>query len=222
MTIRGKHLIAGLMLGLAACANLAAGSLPAGDSLFMQPNPLNGAVNGLPGATVGWGFTVNWTSTNGDWISFTGSSLGSAAPGGNETNPSVLALYTDFIGLQGGPDDFAVGPSDSPWTETFDGVSQGIGSYLITSDPSQAGANDSGQITIDFDLYNGDPLGPGTYLASYSYYGPSTEFSVTVDAPAPGSATPEPATGTLCAAALGALLAWRRLRKGTDLTGIFS
>jgi hypothetical protein len=61
MTIRGKHLIAGLMLGLAACANLAAGSLPAGDSLFMQLNPLNGAVNGLPGATVGWGFTVNWT-----------------------------------------------------------------------------------------------------------------------------------------------------------------
>lgn len=217
MTIHRKHFIPALFLALAGSASLVAGTLPVGDSLSIQLNPLNGAVDGVPGATVGWGFTVTWTTTNGDWISFTGSSLGSIAPGGNETNSSVLAGYADFIGAQGGPDDFAIGPSDSPWTEAFDGVSQGIGSYQITSDPSEVGASDSGQITISYDVTSGDPLLPGSVdLGSGSYYGNSTAFSVTVDNPTPNSTVPEPATAAMCASALGALLGWRRLRAGPN------
>jgi hypothetical protein len=217
-----------LIAGSAACGNLMADSitltdLPTGDidTISIQLNPLNGAVNGVADASVGWGFTVNWTSTQGDWVSFTSTSLGSLAQG--ETNPSLLSAYTDFIGLQGGPVDFGISPGSSAWTEAFDGVSQGVGAYQITSDLGVAipGAEDTGQITFDFQVYNGDPLN-GTQignLSGYSYYGSSTAFSVTVDAPAP--AAPEPSNWLLFSAGLGALYYWIRSRRSrTDRTGL--
>jgi hypothetical protein len=88
-------------------------------------------VDGLAGASVGWGFTVTWTSTSGDWISFTSTRALSLAQA--ETNPSLLASYTDFIGVQGGPVDFGLSPGASPWTQTFNGVSQGVGLDQIVS-----------------------------------------------------------------------------------------
>lgn len=226
MTIRGKHIIVGLILGVAACANLGAGTLPPGDTLLIRLDPLDGAVHGSPGATVGWGFTVTWISTT-DWITFTGSSLGSVAPGGTETNPSVLAAYTDFIGSQGGPDPtyFAISPRFGPWTQTFDGISQGIGSYQITSDPTQVGANDTGEITINYEVWNGPPgaLGSsatGTGYGDSTYYGPSTAFSVTVDA----TSTPEPGSFDLLLTGAAALCtaAWRarRRRAGAGASGV--
>jgi hypothetical protein len=78
------------------------------------------------------------------------------------------------------------------WTEVFDGVSQGIGSYLITSDPGQAGANDSGQITIYYDVTSGDPVLGSADLGAGSYYGPSTDFSVTAYAQTASATVPEP------------------------------
>jgi hypothetical protein len=146
-----------LMTGFLACGNLMANSiytvpdLPQGDidTVSIQLNPSNGALAGAAGATVGWGFTVNWTSTDGDWIVFTGSSLGS--PDEAESNPSLLALYTDFIGAQGGPFDFGLEPSLSPWTEAFNnGTSMGVGSYRIVSGAVN-GAQDTGEITFDFE-----------------------------------------------------------------------
>jgi hypothetical protein len=59
-------------------------------------------------------------------------------------------------------------------------------------------------------VYAGDPTTSAQIGdASYSYYGPSTEFSVTVDA----SSTPEPATFSLLPVGAGILAAakWRRL-----------
>jgi hypothetical protein len=172
-------------------------------------DPVDGAVDGLAGATVGWGFTVVWTSTEGDWISFTSTSLGSVAQG--ETNPSLLAPggYMDFIGAQGGPVDFGLSPGS--WTEAFDGASRGVGAYPITTDLGIAvpGAQDTGQITFNFDVYNGDPLTAAQIgdLDGYSYFGPSTTFSVTVDAPP--ATVPEPGSGLVFSSALGALLYYR-------------
>ena len=211
------YLVPLLSCGLLACSTLFAGTvtlegLPAGDTdtLFIQLNPTDGAIHGTPGAVVGWGFSVNWTSTNGDWISFTGSSLGSLGQG--ESNSSLLGPggYTDFIGSQGGPSDFALSPASSPWSQDFDGVSLGLGSYQITTDPIAAvpGAQDSGQLTLYFQIFNGDPLNETTQQVgndSYSYFGSSTQFSVTVDqvtSSAPEAATPQ----MLCVAALSALV----------------
>ncbi len=204
-------LISGIVL---VCGNLAAGTvtipdLPAGDTdtLSIQLDPVNGALIGAAGGTVGWGFTVNWTSTDGDWISFTGSSLGSVAQG--ETNPGLNESYTDFIGQQGGTADYGLAPGT--WTESFDDVLRGVGAYQIVSDPSIAepGAQDTGQITFDFVIYDGDPLTADQIGDdSYSYYGSSTDFSVTV-----ASSTPEPATFGLLLAGAGILAAaiWHRI-----------
>jgi hypothetical protein len=203
--------------GLLACGNLMADTvtlsgLPGGDvdTLSIALDPLNGAVDGIAGSSVGWGFTVDWTSTDADWISFTGSSLGSLDQ--NETNPSLLASYTDFIGLQGGPVDFALAPGI--WTESYDGVSQGAGLYQITTDPSAAepGALDSGEMTFFFQVYNGDPFSGGVQTGddSYSYYGPSSAFSVSVDAPAGPVPTPEPPPLVLLLVGGGVLIVGRR------------
>jgi hypothetical protein len=161
------------------------------DTLSITLDPLDGAIDGLAGATVGWGFTVDWGATN-NYISFTGSSLGSVAPSGNESNNSLLASYTDIIGAQSAPDGIAMG--NGTWTEVFDGSAQtGVGAYQI-SDDAPASAQDTGQLTFNFDVYSGDPAvdSGAADLGSFSYYGSSTTFSVTVDAPATG--TPEPAT----------------------------
>src|ERR1700691_6128003 len=84
------------------CGNLAADTitiadLPAGDTdtLSIPLDPVDGALIGAAGGTVGWALTVNGTSTDGHWISFTGSSLGSVAQ--VETNPGLSESHTDFI-----------------------------------------------------------------------------------------------------------------------------
>jgi hypothetical protein len=147
---------------------------------------------------------VDWTATN-NFISFTGSSLGSVLSG--ETNNGFLAAYTDFIGANSGPNGIALGPGT--WTQSFDGTATtGVGSYQISSDESLAilYAQDNGQITFNFDIFMGDPSAGGTYLLSDSLYGDSTAFSVT--------ATPEPGTFWLMCAAAG-MAALCRVRKQT-------
>jgi hypothetical protein len=160
-------------------------------------DPVGGSVTGAPGATVGWGFTLTNSSTS--WISVTSSALTF------ETNPSIGA-YTDFIGLQGGPmPSFAVAPSGI-WMETFDGLSQGVGSYAISSSAALF-AQDSGSILIGYDLFNGDPTVTGMQTGSSSV---STAIAVNV---APGSQTPEPATFGVTAAMLLLLVSARRRMK---------
>jgi hypothetical protein len=211
-----------LFIGLLVfCFNLTADTitlagLPDGDTdtLSIQLDPLDGAVSGLPGATVGWGFTITWTSTDGDWISFNEATLGS------ETNPALLTNYSDFIQQQGGSQDYGLPPST--WSETFDGVTQGVGAYTISNDPTVAvpGAEDSGQITFNFDVLSGDPLDPDTIQIGnsngYFYSGNSTDFSVTVLAP---ESTPEPSTLGLALASVGLAVVLRRksIRNGTRI-----
>jgi hypothetical protein len=199
-----------LTCGTLAASQITLAGLPSGDTdtISIQLDPVDGAVHGLAGASVGWGFKVDWASTGANWISFTGSTLGSVTQ--PETNPALEAAYTDYIGSQGGPVDFSLGPNPGTWTELFDGTSNGVGLYQITNNPGTAvpGAQDTGQITFNFQVYNGDPLKGAAQIgnSSYSYYGSSTEFSVTVDA------APEPATfGLFLAATIAAttILLWR-------------
>src|ERR1700722_3670723 len=100
----------GCVFALVVAGFLASGSLmadtitladlPQGDvdTLAIVLAPLNGAVDGVAGSTVGWGFTVAFTSSDGDWISFGTSTIGS------ETEPTLQASYADYIGAQGGPE----------------------------------------------------------------------------------------------------------------------
>jgi len=166
-------------------------------------DPVGGSISGLPGQTIGWGFTLTSNAT--DWISVTSSALTF------ETNPS-LGIYTDFIGLQSGPSpSFAVAPGAS-WTEVFDGISQGIGSYAL--DPGAIPfSQNTGQLMVFFDIFNGDPTNGGIQTGSDFV---SAAFSITVDAPAPS--VPEPATLGLTFLAL-AVFAADRAKRPVGLLG---
>ena len=205
------YFLAAFTFGSLACGNLMATTitlpgLPDTDTISIQLNPANGAVDGVDGATVGWGFTVNWTSVNGDLLTFTATSI---LP--SDTNPALLANYTDYIGYQGGPDSgIFLSPVSSPWTETFapgpPSSGQGVGAYTITNDLGTAtpGAEDTGQIAFYFDVY--DSTG-STQLGNPSGYSYSSAFSVTVDG------APEPGTFGLLLAGAGILATanWRRI-----------
>ena len=163
-------------------------------SINLNLAPPGASISGPPRSTVGWGFTLVNPDT--DWISVTSSALTF------ETNPS-LGLYTDLIGLQGGPlPSFAVAPSTS-WSEVFDGVSRGIGSYAISSSAAPFAQN-SGLILVNFDIFDGDPLNGGNQIDSSAI---SAAFTVNI---ASSSEVPEPSTFALMAAALGVAFALRR------------
>jgi hypothetical protein len=202
------YIFAAFISAYLACGSLMANTiltinLPGNDTDTLSITlPANGAVDGVAGATVGWGFTVNWTSTNNDLVTFYTSSITA------DSNPFLLqANYTDYIGYQGGPNGGLLSPVSSPWTETFaPALQQGVGSVSVTTDLSVAtpGAEDTGQIAFYFDVY--DSTG-STQLGNPSGYSYSSAFSVTVDG------APEPGTFGLLLAGAGILATanWRRV-----------
>ena len=213
-----KTLFTALISGALACGPLIAGPLRISitnpdtsgrhDSLQITLDPADGALHGLAGSTVGWGFTAVWTSDSGDWVTFNSSSLGS--PDAPQTNPSILAAggYADYIGVQQGPNDGSLNSDPGTWTQPYPFSSTGVGAYEIAAD-AEPGAFDTGRFTFSFQIYDGQPGHGGTQIgqAFYSYYGTDTAYSVTVDNPA-GDA-PEPST-------------WLLLSSGAGLVGLFT
>lgn len=111
-------------------------------------DPSSGSISGLPGDTVGWGFTL--TSDDTEWISVVTTSLI------NESNPA-LGFYTDTAGLFGGPMNAVLAPGAAPWVMSFDALNQtGLGAYTI--DPSAPiGAMDAGMIDLNYETFSADP-----------------------------------------------------------------
>ena len=182
-------------------------TLPAlGQAVTITFNPVSGAVDGVPGSLVGWGFTIyNESST--DWVSFSGSALV------DETNPA-LGSYMDLLGPQGGPSDFSVAPL-ATWTQAFSDPDQtGVGEYAIGIS-AVPGAVDSGSIQIMWDDSTGDPLTcSDCYGGSFSQ---DVAFQVTVDGQTTSS-VPEPGSfwmvliGGACFAAMRRRYASRNLK----------
>ena len=179
-----------LFAGLLGVASLSAGPVT------FTLNPANGILNTSAGSLTGWGFTLNNASTN--WISVTSSALTF------ESGPA-LGAYTDFIGLQGGPSPFfAVAPS-TIWTEAFDGVSQGAGSYAV-SPTAVLFAQNNGFLLVNYDIFDGDPLAGGNQIGSESR---SSAFTVNIaDSP---SSVPEPSTFALVGGILAMAVAFGSL-----------
>ena len=155
-------------------------ALPAlGEAVTIQFNPPSGVVDGEQGSLVGWGFTI-YNDSSTDWVSFSGSALV------DESNP-VLGSYSDFLGPQGGPTDFALAPL-ATWTQPFsDPNLTGVGEYAISAS-AVPGAVDSGSIQVMWDDFTGDPTTcSDCYGGSFSVDVP---FQVTVDGQT--SSVPEP------------------------------
>lgn len=178
---------------------LVMGSLQAAPVLTLAP--VDGAISGTPGSTIGWGFTL--TSDETRWISVTASYILT------EDNP-MLGTYTDFIGSLGGPVNGSLAPGAGPWTLAFnDTLGEGLGSY--TFDPAAlVGSVNSGTLRVQVEAFTEDPLECGGQCLDETLL-LDVDFSATVTAP-PTSEVPEPATLGLTGMALAALAVWRRRR----------
>jgi hypothetical protein len=156
--------------------------------------PAGGAIVGLPGDVVGWGFTL---TNDTDYVVVTSSDFVPASP---------LGTYTDFIG----PNFIVVGPppESTVVSQPFDAVAlTGVGSFAI-SPAAMPGDMAIGEIQLTYDLFSRSPNDPN--------FNPATDtISVGNLLSQPASVTvviPEPASWLLTGAAGAVLALWRKRR----------
>ncbi len=187
-----------IFCGAATIAPLAA-------SPILTLAPVNGALTGAPGDTVGWGFGLQNNSA--DTLTITSSFLI------NETNSSV-GSYSDIISYAGGPANAMTQPQ-SNWTQSFGynidpALSTGVGAFFINTNAPN-GAIDSAQLVIAYEL--------DTIAGNFDSSGVLTApVSVEVASPTPA---PEPSLSALIGFAVAGLWLARRStatprRKGTE------
>ncbi len=116
-------------------------------SVSFQLDQPDGAISGLPGTTVGWGFTL---ANSENFLVVT------SAVFEPETD---LGVFTDFISA---PDNFfVIGPglgASTTWSQIFDANKQtGLGSFAISSSAT-AESSVFGQIFLTYDLFSVSPL----------------------------------------------------------------
>ena len=141
----------GIWKWLAASAVALAASAPfAHASALITLDPPGGVTSGVPGALVGWGFTLangaNWVSIDSVTIENETSPLGGAGGG-----------FTSYMDLLGGLTN-GVTPPDQTWTMAFSPGSPGTGLGQYAIDPgTPLGASDSGNFVIYYDEFSADP-----------------------------------------------------------------
>lgn len=163
----------------------------------LQLDPLGGAISGLPGSTIGWGFNLSNTE---NYLVVTNAAFEPA---------TTLGTFTDFISAS---NFFVVGPAPSAstvWAQSFNMASQtGIGSFAIDAGATP-GSGASGQIVLSYDLFSRSPLdalfNPDTdTLSNGNLLTANASVSVT------GTVVPLPAAVWLLLSGLGVLVSIRR------------
>ena len=181
-------LIAALLAALAGC--LSASPV----TLTLTPS---GDLTGMPGDTVGWGFSIyNGTQY---YVEFSSSNFCVSPVIPNSCTAPTTGAFTDII-VNNDP---IIAPGDT-LSQSFDpvGFTTGLGYFAIDPGATLL-SSDLGQIVLTYDGYNSDPsVSPDAvqYLFSQGLY---ADASVTV--------SPEPATSGLLAVSLPGL-AWMYTR----------
>ncbi len=180
-------------------------------------DPVGGAINGVAGSTVGWGFTL--TNLGSDFAVVTGSDFCVGPITSPCSNP--LGTYTDFVGQQF----FVLGPSpeSSSISQSFELMAlTGVGSFFINP-LAQPGDMAVGQVALSYDLFSlspndpnfdptADTLSNGNFLMAPASV---TVTTATVHTPEPGSLV------LLACGLLGLLLLIKR-HSSTREHGLFS
>jgi PEP-CTERM motif len=177
---------------------VAASALMAGPVLTLSPG---GSLSGLPGSTVGWGFTL---TNDLNWIEVAQAQFCLDVPLGNPCfNPS--AQFIDIISNP--PNDVIVGPGGSVSQPYAPLVFVGLGSFVI--DPGAVpGSSVVGNILLTYNEFDGDPNQGGNQI------GFNEAISAAARVTANGATTvPEPATWGLASIALAGLGALRLRRR---------
>uniref|UniRef100_Q01YA9 PEP-CTERM protein-sorting domain-containing protein n=1 Tax=Solibacter usitatus (strain Ellin6076) TaxID=234267 RepID=Q01YA9_SOLUE len=154
---------------------------------LLNLDPISGNLSGLPGSTVGWGFTITNTM---DFLVVTGASF---VP----VPLSSFGTFTDFIST--GPL-IVVGPApeSATITQAFNAITlTGIGAFHIV--PTAAGSV-SGTIVINYALFSVSPNDP-SFNPDIDLLVPDGALRATASVTA-ATAAPEPATLGLVAFAL--------------------
>lgn len=171
----------------------------------LQLDPLGGAISGLPGSTIGWGFNL---SNSENYLVVTSAVFEPA---------TALGTFTDFISAS---NFFVVGPAPNAstvWAQSFNAVTQtGIGSFAIDAGAA-GGSVASGQIVLTYDLFSRSPLdalfNPDTdTLSNGNLLTAQASVGVT------GTVVPLPGAVWLFGSALAGLVSFARRRQEDALT----
>ena len=170
---------------------------------LLQLNPASGAINGTPGSTVGFGFTI---TNNTNYLVVTGSDFCEGAI--VSPCPHTLGSYTDFIGAF---NFIVVGPApESPVvSQAFNlAAMTGVGSFQINS---TAHVSDfaAGQILITYDLFSRSPNDP-----NFNPLSDTISNGNLLSAPARVTTTPEPASFGMAGIALVGIAVLKRRKVG--------
>lgn len=178
---------------LAAFAALL-GNVPAHASLIytFSTDPASGDIQGPPGSTIGWGYSItNEDTTN--WLVPT--NLAADSIPNSTPDASVF--------------DFPVVAPGATASLAFDAVA-GTGLYGITWDPSApVGLSEGGVFTLDAEWWTGDPSSGGQFVQDATEE--TAAFQATVSSPVV-SGTPEPRSVALLLLSCLALALFLRRR----------
>jgi hypothetical protein len=180
-------------------------TLPA--SILFTLDPPDGALSGVPGAIIGWGFIL---TNDTDYLVVSAAHF--------VTNNDV-GMFTDFISMMPFT---VVGPSglyaQQTWAAPFDATAMtGLGQYVIDS-PAVPGSLASGYIELQYDLFSVSPLDPNfnvdTDWIRSAVYGSPPSASAFVLSPA----VPEPRPLAPVGAGLLVVIGMRIYRSKSSVT----
>lgn len=136
-----------LWMGTGLAVLLLAARTPLSASPILTLDPPSGAVNGLPGTTVGWGFNI--TNDTSSFLVVTSLTASGFSLG--------IGSLTDYIAAL---NFYVVAPNSSLPVAFSSATTQGTAAYAINAGAT-AGASDSGLFAITYDLLVNDPNGGG-------------------------------------------------------------
>jgi hypothetical protein len=173
------------------------------DLITLALTPASGTVSGLPGSTVGWGYSIDNDSSDYLLVANSYFCAGTENPTFTTCSPSLGAsTYDDFIASNS----TLIAP-DTTGVESFNaGANSGVGEYIIDS-AAIAGETDIGSMVVVYDLFNGNPFTD----PSATQIGGDMDLTAAAEVEVTGrtSVIPEPRTLVFLGFAFAALIFYR-------------